>query len=570
MTCAGMRPTTGFLLLAFFAGSVLLMPHWVAVLSTTPQEQPVVLPVSVHSMDRASAWPERNGTAFDRTVKNHQEYEAYVDELIDDILQPAALYVDINPSRGPYKDAGLTMGNRRLLRQLKRQLEDIVDRRIDGDIYETGTWRGGTAMFMVAVLTAYESLVWGKILPYRRRHYWFFDSFEGFGRGQGLEVGKAMDDHLSNSIYAAPLERVVRSFASFGLWGDQVHFVKGFFETTLPALGVPLNPIALLRLDGDLFSSTMIVLRSFYQSVAEGGWVVIDDYDWHPKSPGVCRSAVNEFRHAWSISAPLVRRFGRPSWMRTAATDGHTPRAHFTTTSSHQSGKARCSAIHWHAKHYERLRRLHSWEELKCSRPIGYRPSAHTSEHVGSTCEAWIHRGVQHVLSRVLEPSMRALEWSTGSSSRYYLHWVGSLHSVEHDKAWANKVGADMNSSLPADVLSRWHLETVSNSTPYRSGQGIDESRLAFASYVGVDLSHKSYDFISVDGRARSACLRRVWNENRVAPGGLLMLDNSMRPQYASARQLFDDSPDWTSIEFRSLGVAALSEVSSTLWCRLR
>jgi hypothetical protein len=102
--------------------------------------------------------------------------------------------------------------------------------------------------------------------------------------------------------------------------------------------------------------------------------------------------------------------------------------------------KARCSAIHWHAEQYERLRRLHSWEELQCSRPIGYRPRAHTAEHVGSPCEAWIHRGVQHVLSRVLEPSMHALEWSTGSSSRYYLHWVGSLHSVEHEKVWAQQV----------------------------------------------------------------------------------------------------------------------------------
>ena len=231
--------------------------------------------------------------------------------------------------------------------------------------------------------------------------------------------------------------------------------------------------------------------------------------------------------------------------------------------------KARCSAIHWHAEQYERLRRLHSWEELQCSRPIGYRPRAHTAEHVGSPCEAWIHRGVQHVLSRVLEPSMHALEWSTGSSSRYYLHWVGSLHSVEHEKVWAQQVAAALAASLPADVLSRWKLDTVANSTPYRSGMGLDETFDAFAAYVGVRLDRESFDFVSVDGRARSACLRRVWNNNLVAPGGMLMLDNSMRPQYASARQPFDKSPNWTSIEFRSLGIASLSEVGTTLWCRL-
>ena len=75
---------------------------------------------------------------------------------------------------------------------------------------------------------------------------------------------------------------------------------------------------------------------------------------------------------------------------------------------------------------------------------------------------------------------------------------------------------------------------------------------------------------VSVDGRARSACLRRVWDNNLVAPGGMLMRDNSMRAQYASARQPFDKSTNWTSIEFRSLGIAGLSEVGTTLWCRLR
>jgi hypothetical protein len=164
---------------------------------------------------------------------------------------------------------------------------------------------------------------------------------------------------------------------------------------------------------------------------------------------------------------------------------------------------------------------------------------------------------------------MHALEWSTGSSSRYYLHWVGSLHSVEHEKVWAQQVATALAASLPADVLSRWKLDTVANSTPYRSGMGLDETFDAFAAYVGVRLDRESFDFVSVDGRARSACLRRVWNNNLVAPGGMLMLDNSMRPQYASARQPFDKSPNWTSIEFRSLGIASLSEVGTTLWCRL-
>ena len=220
-----------------------------------------------------------------------------------------------------------------------------------------------------------------------------------------------------------------------------------------------------------------------------------------------------------------------------------------------------------HAKAYERIRRAHSWEQLHCPKPIGSRMSTHIPEQVGTPCEAWIHRGIMHVLSRQLEPTMDALEWSTGSSTRYYLLWVRSLHSIEHDVAWAQQTEQRIRADLPADMTTRWHLDKVRNSTPYILKKGYDEPHSAFAAYVDAHLLHSSYDFVSVDGRARSACLRRVWHEQLVAPGGLLLLDNSMRPQYKAARQLFDDSPNWVSVEFNSEDI---DQVASTLWCRLR
>ena len=229
--------------------------------------------------------------------------------------------------------------------------------------------------------------------------------------------------------------------------------------------------------------------------------------------------------------------------------------------------QSRCAAMQMHAKAYERIRRAHSWEQLHCPTPIGSRMSTHVPEQVGTPCEAWIHRGIMHVLSRQLEPTMDALEWSTGSSTRYYLLWVRSLHSIEHDVAWAQQTEQRIRADLPADMTTRWHLDKVRNSTPYILGRGLDEPYSAFAAYVDAHLLHSSYDFVSVDGRARSACLRRVWHEQLVAPGGLLLLDNSMRPQYKAARQLFDDSPNWVSVEFNSEDI---DQVASTLWCRLR
>ncbi len=240
-------------------------------------------------------------------------------------------------------------------------------------------------------------------------------------------------------------------------------------------------------------------------------------------------------------------------------------------TSSAAAALSRCAAMHLHAESYKRLRKARVWEELRCAHPLGFRPRAHTAEHMGTPCEAWIHRGIQFVLSRLLSTSDHALEWSTGSSSRYYLFWIASLHSIEHDAAWAEEAERRIRADLPAEMVRRWRLDVIRNSSAYRLVRGHDEPHSAFAAYVDVNLKRASYDFVSVGGRARSACLRRVWHEQLVKPGGLLLLDNSVRPPYRKARRLFDVSPNWTSVEFSSAGQGkALDELASVLWCRLR
>lgn len=208
------------------------------------------------------------------------------------------------------------MQGSRELDGIRRQIEDIVDRGLDGDIYETGIWRGGTAIFMVSVLTAYEKLR-GK--EPSNRHFYFFDSFEGFS-AQGEDAD--LDEYLSSSFFEAPLELVRRSFQSFGVLSDRIHFVKGFFEETVPNFKVH-RPLALLRMDGDLYSSTKVVLERFYPEVQPGGWIVADDYDWMPSFSGyrfveipLCRQAVDEYRAAHDIRAPLTKDFARPSWKK--------------------------------------------------------------------------------------------------------------------------------------------------------------------------------------------------------------------------------------------------------------
>ncbi len=88
---------------------------------------------------------------------------------------------------------------------------------------------------------------------------------------------------------------------------------------------------------------------------------------------------------------------------------------------AHPRPHPRCDAMLRAAEEYGRLQRLGVWEQWRCARPLGARPEFHPPSEVGSPCEPWVARGAVHVLSRVLDSSMHGLEWSSGSSTRFYL-----------------------------------------------------------------------------------------------------------------------------------------------------
>ena len=228
-----------------------------------------------------------------------QSYDTFVTNLITRLMKPSARYRD---------KLALTMQSASLLRKLQKHVEHVVDSGIAGDVYETGTWRAGTSIFMTQVFRAYER---SKGLPSTRRFY-FFDSFAGF-RPEGID--ESLDVYLSKQKYVAPLETVRASFKDFDVDMTNITFVKGFFDDTVPNFTVP-GPIAVLRMDGDLYSSTKVVLDHFYDHVVPQGWVIIDDYNWRPSvsSSKLCKEAIDEFRAARHITAPLTSEYGPPSW----------------------------------------------------------------------------------------------------------------------------------------------------------------------------------------------------------------------------------------------------------------
>jgi len=178
----------------------------------------------------------------------------------------------------------------------------VIDNKIPGDFVECGVWRGGCSAILAQVAV--------KCDQHRRTH--LFDSFEGLPEpvgADGVEAathssGKTDGKLVPIGFCAAPYEVAARLlFDVLKLPTDRVVVHRGWFQETLPSARDSVGPIALLRLDGDWYESTKVVLENLYDSVVPGGYVVIDDYGvWEG-----CRRAVDEFIEKREIETPLTK-----------------------------------------------------------------------------------------------------------------------------------------------------------------------------------------------------------------------------------------------------------------------
>lgn len=165
---------------------------------------------------------------------------------------------------------------------------DCLHRDVPGDLMEAGVCRGGTTILMRALLIVYGD---------SHRRVWVADSFEGCPKPR--EEAERGDRHWENGFIAVGLEEVQENFKRYGMLDDRVRFLRGWFCDTLP--NAPIEKLAVLRIDGDMYSSTMDVLRAMYHRVSPGGYVIIDDY----YTIDNCRKAVDEFRAERGITSKV-------------------------------------------------------------------------------------------------------------------------------------------------------------------------------------------------------------------------------------------------------------------------
>ncbi len=172
-------------------------------------------------------------------------------------------------------------------------IDQILADNIPGDFMETGVWRGGACIFMKAVLAAYNDT---------GRNVWLADSFQGLPKPKVEEFPEDLgDQHYTQERLAISLETVKQNFEKYDLLDDRVRFIEGWFSDTLHQ--APVEQLALLRLDGDMYESTIVALENLYPKLSGGGYLIVDDYGAIP----ACRKATEDYRRNHNITEEIVR-----------------------------------------------------------------------------------------------------------------------------------------------------------------------------------------------------------------------------------------------------------------------
>jgi hypothetical protein len=208
-------------------------------------------------------------------------------ELVRTIRCTEADYVESGHAATNRAEDADTMLGTRQLDQMQAAITDVVQRQVPGDLLEAGVWRGGMTIFMRAAL---------KALNDTRRIVWVVDSFEGL---PAIGEQEQSASWWRGGDMAVPLSVVQNNFARYGLLDDQVRFLKGFFSDTLPTASI--GPLAILRMDADLYESTRDVLTHLYPKLSPGGYCIIDDY----RNLRDCQRAVDEYRAQFGVVDPI-------------------------------------------------------------------------------------------------------------------------------------------------------------------------------------------------------------------------------------------------------------------------
>jgi hypothetical protein len=171
---------------------------------------------------------------------------------------------------------------------------------------------------------------------------------------------------------------------------------------------------------------------------------------------------------------------------------------------------------------------LHLWLPSLISQPTTL-----DSRHI------WICFKAGKWLESYLKPDMSVFEYGSGGSTLFFAKRVKSVVSVEHDSSWYDRISMEMEKQKISNcrLVLREPEKGAQPGQPYTSTRKGNEG-YSFERYVNAigEYPDASFDFVLVDGRARMSCISNAVRKVKI--GGYLMLDDSQRPNYASAESL--------------------------------
>ena len=232
-------------------------------------------------------------------LKRRDAAAAYLN-MLSGLLTSAALECDLTANktalascltphrRGVYKvgrglipswaSMSVSMAGMARMRSLAELFLRLREARVEGSYLEAGVWRGGMSIFATAALQVYGM---------HERPVYLCDSFQGLPaprRGSLRYDEKSYVTPQMNGSLAVGMSAVRSHFDLFGVPRTSVSLVPGYFVHSLPPLRASLlarhEKLAFLRMDGDMYDSTIDILYNLYDLVQVGGYVVIDDFGW--------------------------------------------------------------------------------------------------------------------------------------------------------------------------------------------------------------------------------------------------------------------------------------------------
>jgi O-methyltransferase len=219
---------------------------------------------------------------FDKLLRSGNYAICSINEVSKDTLMNGT-------GRTVYAD---TMIGMKRLDNIEYCIKDIIKNNVEGDFIELGVWRGGAVILMRALL---------KEMNITDRSIWVADSFNGLPPPNPSKYPADKGDrHSKYDELSISEDDVKHNFEKYGLLDEQVKFLKGWFKDTLPV--APIKKLALLRLDGDMYESTMDGLVHLYPKLSKGGYIIIDDWGALP----ACRKAVEDYRNQHSITEEII------------------------------------------------------------------------------------------------------------------------------------------------------------------------------------------------------------------------------------------------------------------------